>query len=140
MPHASAMRTRPRLVALAIRTASRLRLSSGVLTCLPPAWVKHSRNPVRRSNSISRETIGAKGSSSVSSAFSTSASAGMSSADSGRNDQLPVFAQAHRPDAHDQYSLEVGQRGAQLGVGLVQLSPGVSGLADQLAELKPQAW
>jgi hypothetical protein len=39
--------------------------SSGVRACLPPAWVKQSRNPVRRSNSISRETIGANGSSSV---------------------------------------------------------------------------
>ena len=55
-----------------------------------------------------------------------------------RNDQLPVFAQAHRPDAQGQYSLEVGQRSAQLGVGLCQLGRGVGGLSDQLAELKPK--
>ena len=58
-----------------------LRFNSAEQACLrPPAWTKQSRNPVRRSSSISREAIGANGSIPASSALSSLASAGTSSA------------------------------------------------------------
>src|SRR5664279_1400259 len=64
-------------------TASRFRLSSWDRGVAPPAWVKQSRNPVRRSSSMRTDAIGANGSSAVSSALSCAASAGRSSAVSG---------------------------------------------------------
>src|SRR5664280_2756624 len=57
-------------------TASRFRLSSWDRGVTPPAWVKQSRNPVRRSSSMRTDAIGANGSSAVSSALSCAASAG----------------------------------------------------------------
>jgi hypothetical protein len=76
-------------VECASSTAIRFRLNSGLRDCLPPAWVKQSRNPVRLSISISSDTIGTNGGISVSSAFNATASAGMSSADSGEITRSP---------------------------------------------------
>ena len=91
------MRVSPRLVAWLISTAIRFRFSSGVRACLPPAWVKQSRNPVRSSSSISSDTIGANGSMSVSSALSATASAGMSSAVSGEITRSPASSRRTGP-------------------------------------------
>lgn len=84
MPQASAILDNPKFVALAMSTLRMLRLRSTDRDCLrPPAWVKQSKKCVRTSSSISSEAIGANGSIPDSSALSSLASPGTSSADSG---------------------------------------------------------
>jgi hypothetical protein len=85
------------LVDCASNTAIRFRFNSLVRACLPPAWVKQSRNPVRLSISISSDTIGANGSISVSSAFNAVASDGMSSAVNGEITRSPSSSRRTGP-------------------------------------------
>src|SRR5260370_41999282 len=73
MPQASGVRASPRLVAWAMSRGIRLRLSSAERGFAPPAWVKQSRNPVRRSSSMNTEAIGANGTSAVNSSLSSPA-------------------------------------------------------------------
>lgn len=67
----------------------RFRFNSGERVCLPDAWGKQSRKPVRLSSSINSDIIGAHGSISVSSASSAVASADTSSAVRGEITRSP---------------------------------------------------
>src|SRR5664279_1117962 len=108
IPEASAIRDNPRFVAWLMITASRFRLSSWDRGVAPPAWVKQSRNPVRRSSSMRTDAIGANGSSAVRSALSCAASAVLGGE---RPDhQLAVLVDPDRSLPAGQDLLELAQR------------------------------
>ena len=131
------MRVRPRLVAWLISTAIRFRFNSGVRVCLPPAWVKQSSNPMRPSSSISSDTIGAKGSMSVSSALSATASAGMSSAVSGEITSSPASSRRTGPSPVARTCSSSASAPASSSVTAASATAGSARLAHEPAERCP---
>ena len=124
MPDASAIRDNPKFVAWLMITASRFRLSSRDRGVAPPVWVKQSRNPVRRSSSMSTDTIGAKGSSAVSSALRLGDFGGHVLSRQRPDDQLAVLIDPDRSLPASQDVLELTEGGVQLGVPVRNESSG----------------